>query len=232
MNSKMTSQQKMKKTREPKSSSLYRSITCWSQLIRDNQEAQKEPENRGPQTEHPPLPPQPPSLLLHILLSRHNHDYQWPQKLLHEHSQRAPHNTRLLTNWPNHLMDPDEMDPFLLELTGLAPVNPQKGKSVLLSSTPSEGASDQDEQEEEVEEDLLTTTMTWMEELPTKSPMATTSRTWSPSPRPTTSKLWGYSPESLMEIGPGLRPSSLSSSDTSYSTKELQDLSLLFDKLH
>jgi len=27
-------------------------------------------------------------------------------------------------------------DPFLLELTGLAPADPQKGKSVLLSSTP------------------------------------------------------------------------------------------------
>jgi hypothetical protein len=24
-------------------------------------------------------------------------------------------------NGPNHLMDPDEMDPFLSELTGLAP---------------------------------------------------------------------------------------------------------------
>jgi hypothetical protein len=32
-------------------------------------------------------------------------------------------------NWPNHLMDPDKMeDLFLLELTGLDPVNPQKGK--------------------------------------------------------------------------------------------------------
>jgi hypothetical protein len=65
---------------------------------------------------------------------------------------------RLLANWPNHLMDPEEMnDPFLSELTGLALVDTQKGKSVLLSSTPSEDASDPDEQEaEEVEEDLLT----------------------------------------------------------------------------
>jgi hypothetical protein len=138
-------------------------------------------------------------------------------------------------NWPNHLMDPDEMeDPFLSELTGLAPVDIQKGKSMLLLSTPSEGALDPNEQEtEEVEEDLLTMTMTtWMEELPTKSLMATTSRIWSPSPRPTTSKLWGHSPESSMEIGSGLRPSSLSSLDTSYSIREFQDLNLLFDKSH
>ena len=130
-------------------------------------------------------------------------------------------------------MDLDEMeDPFLSELTGLAPVDIQKGKSALLSLTPSEDALDPDEHEaEEVEEDLLTmTTTTWTEELPMKSPMATTSRIWSPSPRPTTSKLWGHSPESSMEIGPGPRPSSLSSSDTSYSTKELQDSSLLFNK--
>ena len=131
-------------------------------------------------------------------------------------------------------MDPDKMeDLFLSELTGLAPVNLQKGKSVLLSLMPSEDASDSDKREaEEVEEDLRTTMMTWTEELPTKSPMVTTSRIWSPSPRPTTSKLWGHSPESLMEIGPGPKPSSPSSLDTSYSTKELQDLSLLFDKLH
>jgi hypothetical protein len=130
-------------------------------------------------------------------------------------------------------MDLDKMDPFLSELTSLAPVDPQKGKSVLLSSMPSEDVLDQDEQEaEEVEEDLLMTTMTSMEELLMNSPMATTSRTWSPSLRPTTSKLWGHSPESSMEIGPRLRPSSPSFSDTSYSTKELQDLSLLFDKLH
>jgi hypothetical protein len=234
MNSKTTSRQKTKKTRELKSSSLYRSITRWSQLIRDNQEAQKEPENHGPQTERPPSPLQPPSLLPHILLSRHNRNYRWPQKLLREPSQRAPCNMRSLMNWPNHLMDLEEMeDPFLLELIGLAPVDLQKGKSVLLSSTPSEDASDPDEQEAgKVEEDLLMMTMTWTKELPIKSLMATTSRTWSPSPRPTTSKLWGHSPESSLEIGPGPKPSSLSSLDTSYSTKELQDSSLLFDKSH
>jgi hypothetical protein len=131
-------------------------------------------------------------------------------------------------------MDPEEMeDPFLLELTGLAPVDLQKGKSVLLLSTPSEDASDPDEQEAgEVEEDLLMMTTTWTKELPTKSLMVTISRTWSPFPRPTTSKLWGHSPESLMKIGPGLKPSSPSSLDTSYSTKESQDSSLLFDKSH
>jgi hypothetical protein len=131
-------------------------------------------------------------------------------------------------------MDPEEMeDPFLLELTGLAPVDTQKDKSVLLSWTPSEDASDPDEREaEEVEVDLLMMTKTWTEELPTKSPMATTSRIWSPSPRPMMSKLWGHSPESSTEIGPGPRPSSPRSSDTSSSTKESQDSSLLFDKLH
>jgi hypothetical protein len=88
-------------------------------------------------------------------------------------------------------MDLEEMeDPFLLELTGLAPIDLQKGKSVLLSLTPSEDASDPDEQEmEEVEEDLLMTTTTWVKELLMKSPMATTSRIWSPSPKPMTSKL-------------------------------------------
>ena len=137
-------------------------------------------------------------------------------------------------NWPNHLMDLEEMeDPFLLELTGLAPVNPQKGKSMLLSLMPSGDSLDPDKQEaEEVEEDLPTTTMTWTEELLMKSPMATTSRIWSPSPRPMTSKLWGHSPESSTEIGPGPRPSSLNSLDTSYSIKESQDSSLLFDKSH
>jgi hypothetical protein len=131
-------------------------------------------------------------------------------------------------------MDLEEMeDPFLLELTGLAPVDPQKGKSVLLSSTPSEDTSDPNEREaEEAEEDLLMMTTTWMEELLMKSPMVTTSRIWSPSPRPTTSKLWGHSPESLTEIGPRPRPSSLSSSDTSSSTKESPDSNLLFNKSH
>jgi hypothetical protein len=130
-------------------------------------------------------------------------------------------------------MDPDEMeDPFLSELTGLEPVNLQKGKSVLLSSTPSEDALDLDEQEaEEVEENLLMM-MTLMQELLMKSPMVTTSRIWSLSPRPITLKPWDHFPESSIEIGPGPRPSSSSSSGTSYSTKELPDLSPLFDKSH
>jgi hypothetical protein len=73
-------------------------------------------------------------------------------------------------------MDPEEMeDPSLSELTGLAPADLQKDKSVLLSLTPSEDASDPNGQEvEEVEENLLTMTMTWTEELLMKSLMATT----------------------------------------------------------
>jgi hypothetical protein len=51
----------------------------------------------------------------------------------------VPHNTRLLMNWPNHLMEPGEVeDLFLLELIGLDPVHPAKGKSMLLLSMPLE----------------------------------------------------------------------------------------------
>jgi hypothetical protein len=132
-------------------------------------------------------------------------------------------------------MEPDKVeDPFLSELIGLDPASTSKGKSVLLSSMPSEDIFNPEEQEEEeVEEDLLTM-MDWteMDNLPTMSLMATTSRTWSPSPRPMTSKLWDHFPESLMEIEPKLRPPSLNSSDTSCSTKESQYLNLLFNKLH
>jgi hypothetical protein len=130
-------------------------------------------------------------------------------------------------------MDPDKMeDPFLSELTSLDSVDPRKGKSVLLSLMPSEDASDQDKQEaEEVEENLLMTT-TPTEELLIKSLMATTSRIWSLSPRPTMSNPWDRFPESLTEIGPGLKPSSPSSLDTSYLTKESPDSSCLFDKSH
>ena len=140
---------------------------------------------------------------------------------------------RSLMNWPNHLMDLDEMeDPFLSELTSLDSVDLQKGKSILLLLMPSEDTLDQDEQEvEEVEENLLMTT-TPTEELPMKSLMATTSRIWLLSPRPTTLKPWDRFPESLTEIGPGLKPSSPSSLDTSYLTKELLDSSCLFDKSH
>jgi hypothetical protein len=132
-------------------------------------------------------------------------------------------------------MEPGEVeDLFLSELIGLDPVNPTKGKFMLLSLMPSEDVFDPNKQEvEEVEGDLLVTTdPTEMENLPTKSPMATTFRTWSPSPKPMTSRLWDHSLESLTETEPRLRPSSLSSLDTSCSTKELPDSNLLFDKLH
>ena len=122
--------------------------------------------------------------------------------------------------------------PFLLELTNLDPVDPVKSKSTLLLSMPSRGAWDPEEQEaEEVEEDLLVM-MGLMKELPTRSPMATTFRIWSPSPRPTILRPWDHFLESLTEIGPEPKPFSLSSSDASCSTKELQDSSPLFNKLH
>ena len=74
-----STEEEEQKSREQKRDSLYRSITQWSKLIKDNQEAPKDLENLGPQIECPPsTPPQPPSLLPHILLSRHNRDYQWP----------------------------------------------------------------------------------------------------------------------------------------------------------
>jgi hypothetical protein len=95
-------------------------------------------------------------------------------------------------NWPNHLMEPSEVeDLFLLELISLDPVNPAKGKSMLLSLTPSGDTFNLKEQEAgEVEEDLLAMTdLIEMESLLTKSPMATTSRIWSLFPRPMTSRL-------------------------------------------
>jgi hypothetical protein len=203
-------------------------------LIKDNQEALKEPENCGPQTEHlPSTPPQLPSLLPHILLSRHNRDYRWPQKLSQGCLQKAPCNTRLLKNWPNHLKDPDkELDLFLLELTDLDPADTATSKSTLLSPTPLGGAFTLEEQEaEEVEETLLATT-NLEEDLLTKSPMVITSRTWSPSPKPMTLKQQDHSPESSTEIEPKQKLSSPNSSDTSCSTMESQDSNLLFDKSH
>src|SRR6266851_83706 len=100
--------------KSPKTSSLYRSITRWSLLIQTSQEALKEPENPGPQTECPL------SLLLHILLSRSNPSYRWPPKLLQELSQRPPPNQILLSSFPNHLRNLQEEhedleNPFLLE---------------------------------------------------------------------------------------------------------------------
>jgi hypothetical protein len=97
---------------------------------------------------------------------------------------------------------------------------------------PSGDTSNPEEKEaEEVEETLLVMT-NLVEDLPMKSPMVTTSRTWSPSPKPTTLKPWDCSPESSTEIKPRPKPSSPNSSDTLCSTMEYWDLNLLFDKSH
>ncbi len=114
--------------KKPKTSSLYRSVNCWSSLIKTSQEAPKEPENHGDQSKHPP------SLLPHILLSRHNQDYQWLLKLLQECS-RAPSNKIALSSFLNHLMNlEDLLDPYLLELInlecyGAAPTQGQRSRS-------------------------------------------------------------------------------------------------------
>jgi hypothetical protein len=191
------------------SSSLYRSVTQWSCLIRETWEAQKESEKHGPQTARPP------SLLPHILLSRHNRDYRWPPKLLQGPSWARP-NTRLLEN-PYILKDPDEdLDPFLLELTDLDPPNQAKGKSAPALSMLFKGAS-----KTEGEPQMMTTMMTMTEatdlqeeeDLPTKSPMATC-KIMSPSPQPSKYKLWDPCLESSMETEPRQKPSSPSSSGT------------------
>src|SRR6266851_5654672 len=95
-------------------SSLYRSVTRWSSLIQNSQEAQPKPENPGPQNE-----PQR-SLLPHILLSRNNPSYQWPPRLLQELLQRPPPNQISLSSFPNHLRNLQEEqedleNPFLLD---------------------------------------------------------------------------------------------------------------------
>src|SRR5216684_2121978 len=106
----------LQKKKSPQTSSLYRSVTRWSSLIRNNQEAPKEPENPGAQNE-----PQS-SLLPHILLSRNNPSYKWPPKLLQELLRRPPPNQISLSSFPNHLTNPREEqedleDPFLWEPT-------------------------------------------------------------------------------------------------------------------
>jgi hypothetical protein len=59
---------------------------------------------------------------------------------------------------------------------------------------------------EEEEKDLLAMTdPKEMESLLTRSPMVTTSRTWSPSSKPTTLRLWDHSSESLTETKLKLR---------------------------
>jgi hypothetical protein len=197
----MTPPQKLEATNK----SLYRSITQWSHLIRETWKAQREPERCGPQTPHPP------SLLPHILLSRHNRDYQWPPKLLQGRSRARP-NTRVLEN-PYLLKDPDEdLDPFLSELTGLDPPNQTKGRSMPASSMLFEGAFKIGEEPQTT----MTTTkaMDLLEgkDLPTKSPMVTC-RIMSPSPQPLRSALWDSYPGSSTEIEPKPRPSSPNSSD-------------------
>ena len=122
--SKTTPPQKQEQT----INSLYKSVTQWSQLIKDNWEAQKEQEKHRLQTACPL------SLLPHILLSRHNCNYKWPQKLLQGPSQAKP-NTRPLEN-PYLLKDPDEdLDPFLLELNDLEPLAPVRIESAQALST-------------------------------------------------------------------------------------------------
>jgi hypothetical protein len=199
---------------------LYRSVTWWSKLIKDNQEAPKEPKNLGPQTGRPPLTLS--SLLPYILLSRYNRNYQWPQKLSQGHLQRASCNTRSLKNWPNHLKDLDkELDLFLLELNNLDPANTVMSRSVLLLPMHSEDTFNPDKAEEvkEVEETLLVM-INSEGDLLMKSPMVTTSRIWSPFPRPTMLKLWDHSLKFLMEIELRLKPSSPNSLDNSCSTME------------
>jgi hypothetical protein len=137
-------------------------------------EAQKEQEKCGPQTA-----PQP-SLLPHVLLSRHNCDYWWPPKLLQGPLWAKP-NMRVLEN-PYLLKDPNEdLDPFLLELTKWDPSNQMKDKFVPALSMLFKGASRM-----EKDPQMMMMTMTEDMDLPeedllTKSPMATC-RIMSPSP--------------------------------------------------
>src|SRR5216683_5347758 len=110
------------KKKSPQTSSLYKSVTRWSSLIKTSQEAPKEPEKLGDQNEHPL------SLLPHILLSRSNPGYRWPPKLLQELLQRPPPNQISLSSFPNHLRNlweeqEDLEDPFLSEPISSTPKN-------------------------------------------------------------------------------------------------------------
>jgi hypothetical protein len=190
----------------PKSSSLYRSVTHWSSLIKTSREAQREPENRGDQTVCPP------SLLPHILLCRNNRDYKWPQqlKLSQEPLTRAPRNTRSLENYPNLLKDPDELeDPFLLAQTDLEDHTPTKEESMPPSSMLFGNAPNEEEEVEEAEDLLKIMTQTM--DLPTMSPMEQTSRTTSLSRQSMTLKPWDLSLKSSTETEPELTHSSQSS---------------------
>ena len=184
--------------KSPQTSSLYRSVTCWSSLIKNNQEAPKEPENPGAQNECPL------SILPHILLSQNNPSYRWPPKLLQELLRRPPPNQISLSSFPNHLRNLQEeqedlKDPFLLEQIDSAP---KKHELEPPSSMLFGGASGT--KEEAPEEGDPQMTMTWEEEtiLPTMSPMRQGYRTMFPSPRPETSNLWDPSLESSTEIKP------------------------------
>src|SRR5216683_5082866 len=111
------------KKKSPQTSSLYKSVTRWSSLIKTSQEAPKEPEKLGDQNEHPL------SLLPHILLSRSNPGYRWPPKLLQELLQRPPPNQISLSSFPNHLRNlweeqEDLENPFLLDQIDSIPTKP------------------------------------------------------------------------------------------------------------
>jgi hypothetical protein len=131
--------------------------------------------NLAPSSEHYTQTAHQPSLLPHILLSRHNQDYKWPLKLLQGPSWVKP-NTRPLEN-PYLLKDLDEdLNPFLLELMDLEALTPVKIESKQASSTLFEDASNNITEEDP----QMMTTMTseamdlQVEEgdLPTKTPMA------------------------------------------------------------
>jgi hypothetical protein len=155
------------------------------------------------------------SLLPHILLSRHNHDYKWPQKLLQGPLRVRP-NMRILEN-PYLLKDPNkDLDPFLSELTEWDPPNPMKDKSVPALLMLFKGTSKATEDHPQIITMTMMEAMDLPEEeetLPTKSPMVTC-RTTSPSPWLLKSELWDPYPGSSMEIEPRPKPSSPSSLDT------------------
>ncbi len=185
--------------KSPRTSSLYKSVTCWSSLIQTSQEAPKEPENPGPQTACPL------SLLPHILLSRYNPSYQWPPKLSQGLLQRPPPNQISLSSFPNHLRNPQEEqedleDPFLCDLLDLTP---QKHKSTPPSSMLFGAASGA---LEEKDLQMMMTLETKEMTLPTMSPMRQAYRTMSPSPWLKTSNLWDPSQESSMKNEPEQTP--------------------------
>src|SRR6267154_1912653 len=154
------------KKKSPQTSSLYKSVTRWSSLIKTSQEAPKEPEKLGDQNEHPL------SLLPHILLSRSNPGYRWPPKLLQELLRRPPPNQISLSSFPNHLKNPQEEqedleDPFLSELISSTT---KKHESEPHSSMLFGGVSDLKGETLEGQ-DHQTTMEDTEEDLPTMSPM-------------------------------------------------------------